>query len=397
MKRALLAASCVALSACSDPATANGTSLYLTLLFGESQFDLRQLFITGTVDEADVFPRSYRPDPAATEKLSSPQTLRALLVDGIADAEAPVNIFVAGVDVTQTPVAEARGTVKPVKGREVTLTLTLKTATSLQFDAGSEGDGGFGFDGGLFRDGGTRDAGGPGDGGAFDGGCQCPNGCCFPGETGCFAPLTRVVPLPDLPPYAFTVAARSSAGVGSFCDDVCDPQRTSFWNGACRCGAQSACGQGQRCAPLADNPNGTNPLRFSCVCDTFSTCNGCCEGTSCVPLLAVSSNRCGSGGFQCRGCPNNTPCTAAGKCQQLVACGLNQCGTSERCEQADFPTCTFAVTNTCQACDPVRANRCNATSTSNNHCFCGASPQCGPKQRCETRNNAFVCVGLFDP
>jgi hypothetical protein len=63
------------------------------------------------------------------------------------------------------------------------------------------------------------------------------------------------------------------------------------------------CESGQRC-------DGT-----SCVCDSTSCANGCCDGTTCVPLASQTRLVCGHGGLACGSCNGMNGCiTASGTC-----------------------------------------------------------------------------------
>lgn len=254
------------LAACRDPAAAAGTALFVTTEF-EPSLNLTRLRVSGTADGAEV-PTTLLPEDSSRE-LRNGETFRVLL-DGAANGtQATVRVQGLRGDAT---VATGEATASVRDGYEVEVTVRLTS--------GPTPDGG--------ADGGT---------GTF---ClDCPDGCCRDGF--CTARTFR------------------TCGVGGVACEACDADRTDTCTprGTCGCGTGPACGLnadrcgGGKCAcgnSAACSP-GLACIGGACRCDP-TTCNGCCEGNSCIP--APNKNQCGKGGATCKKCEKK--CNPDGTC-----------------------------------------------------------------------------------
>jgi len=186
-------------------------------------------------------------------------------------------------------------------------------------------------------------------------------------------------------------------GTGGAVCVACEARRAdSCVAGACRCGTGPQCAPGQTCDAGA------------CVCTPSSCPSGCCQGSMCSSPLFPT---CGDGGMACIACSTQTSDT----CQPNGQCG---CGTAASCQpnqECISGTCRCTPTScvggccsgdtciapavlsacgagagACVACDPQRANVCDAGI-----CGCGSGAQCVSGQRC--LNGTCVCDATSCP
>lgn len=315
--RPAIALLCGALLSC-DPATANGTALFVTVNW-QSGWPIVALRFSGVAQGTPAFATTTRPDAAGPE-LGSPQTVRILLADSLGGQT--VDVTAEGLQADGGVFARGAAGVMAVKGREEELAITLLQEAP---DAGSP-------DAGI-------------DGGNPDGGsCTCKTGCCPAGQTTCAKLNGTYFACPSTP--------------GSTCVSQCDGQASDRCAGtSCACGNHAACGNGLRCAVSSSTS--------SCVCDAKSACNGCCDSpTSCVLRTAEDNSHCGAGGATCDNC-NGGVCTG-GVCGAVNVCTGMTCASGNSCEMVGFPRCQTATA--CFACNALRSDHCGDAATP---CPCG--------------------------
>jgi hypothetical protein len=368
---------------CSDPKTANGTSLYVTNYFSNG-YKVRQLqFIGQNSSGNEVFQRDVRPTPAASDDLASPQTIRILLADNLADSD--LILTVNALDVSGETVEFGTTTVKPVKGVETEATVNMKPFEV--FDSGFVDDDG----GPTVRDAGSFDASLP-DGGVAS--CPCNSTCCVPDAGGidggaCANFGTFVEPLPNgLAPLQISLlfcgVPKSFCGITDLCDGIRANQCAANDAGVnvCSCGsAGQMCPQGSRCTVKS----GVS----SCVCDTWSNCDGCCGATggSANQLCDrnPNNNSCGAAGQQCEACATggqicSSPAWGPGTCSlstKCASCAQGQCCTGQHCAQIGWPTCRLQPgiaggNSSCDSCELGKSDRCSPEG----YCACGREGAC---------------------
>ncbi len=116
-----------------------------------------------------------------------------------------------------------------------------------------------------------------------------------------------------------------------------------------------------------------------------ATCDGCCDGPTCVARAAVTDARCGSGGEACEACPPGAFCKG-GCFQRMDACGPANCAG---CCEGDF--CATGVHNgacghggqLCQLCGD--GAQCEP--------WRGGGGACGGVQMCTPYNCGGCCDG----
>src|SRR5579871_660248 len=154
-------------------------------------------------------------------------------------------------------------------------------------------------------------------------GMSCPNGCCA-GKT-CSAP-----------------SAMACGTAGAMCV-ACDPMTTdSCVAGACKCGMNAPCANGQQCV------NG------ACVCNAASCPSGCCANNACQ---AGNQNAvCGTGGAACANC-GNSQCVN-GVCQGCAMTCKTGCCAGNVCVSPPTQQQCGANAGACMACDPTLTDSC---------------------------------------
>jgi hypothetical protein len=206
---------------------------------------------------------------------------------------------------------------------------------------------------------------------------SCVNGCCDSAGV-CHAPTT--------------LEACGAAGAKCL---ACDSARAdTCHSGACQCGSNPPCGDGNRCV------NG------ACVCDATSCPGGCCDDagrcwqlavdhcgvantarcTACNPLLAdgcKSGCTCGTS----HACVDGQHCLL-GKCVCDATSCTTGCCAGETCTPPSLTACG-ALGAACVTCDPLLADHCTTAG-----CACGtlAVGGCKPGQHC--LNGACMCDAM---
>ncbi len=335
-------------TACTDPLTLNGTSLFVTAQY-DAGLPITQLFVAGRLPAgSDLFTPSYRPDDAGSV-LASPQTVVVLLQSGFGGDTVTVDI--AGYSATGDAVAlgSAQGVIK--EGYQVPIVVPLTPPEVIV----------------QLPDGGS----GSGDGGVKPSDCSCTDSCCIHFGAGvgqCVKGFST-----DLAKFFCGASGATCLGCDPLTADQCTAGK------GCTCGTGSACGSGLLCHD------------GRCVCAP-ETCPGCCsaEGTC---LAGTDKSACGSGGLQCDTCsasgPGGAQCTngvcSSNLCKMLPV-GLERCLSGMGCADAgELPYCAYsAIIGTsseppCTACDYHKADTCGAGGT----CVCGNGTRaCGAKQVC---------------
>lgn len=378
MKRATWAALSVGLvlgASCGAAKVLPGPTTILVKVHLIAAQDIDQLYVTGTVNGFDEFPRTYLPEDAGSP-FNGPQTFRIFLADSEDGKSVEVDVF----GVTQgNPVAAGTATVAVVKQHEVEADIDLSPSNN---DSGPGGGSG----------GGSGTGGGVGTGGGAAGGgtasCGCDGGCCEPSSASCSMP--KQVPLSRLPNGSFTVTDCGAPGMT--CEGACDPVKGFCnGNGKCTCGPNLSCHDGERCVVSGTAGN----LSFACRCDELSGCNGCCANNStCVPVASEDGGRCGAAGSQCEVCNSGgTASICANGICNVPMCQSDKCASGNDCLEVQFPTCTGVLNNRCVACDPLRSNQCSRLNGAQTQgCACGMNKQCDPGEYCDNSSN---CVKLF--
>jgi hypothetical protein len=333
--RPCLVVALLALAACSDPAKANGTALFVVSNW-DAGVEVTQLFFTGRLmGGSDVFKPSYRPDTAGGP-LAPPQSVRVLLQPGFGGS--PVTVQVVGYNADGTPAAFGSTGATLIDGVEVPVNVDLLPAAPPPPS-----------------DGGSR----PGDGGVVitGGDCaQCTKSCCLH----VFNTAVCLSDVPgDLDKYACGAVGKTCRGCDPLIANACDV------SAGCRCGTGPACAQGQFC----------NAGR--CECGPPS-CNGCCTlDGACVAGNAV--DRCGSGGFRCELCGVSPVTCESGVCSLNMCSGSGSASAGGRCasgltvclDAGTFPFCSGGSGSNggaapCKACDYYTSDQCSTKG-----CVCG--------------------------
>lgn len=145
---------------------------------------------------------------------------------------------------------------------------------------------------------------------------------------------------------------------------------------ACDAGCQSSqtCANGAWGACSAPCGSGLSCEAGACKC-TPTSCAGCCEGDVCKSGL--SDGQCGAAGSACAGCPAGQHCDA-GACEGCnpLTCASGCC-SGKTCNAPSVMHCG-GDGGVCAACDPIRANVCDA-----GRCGCGAGAACAAGQSCD--------------
>ncbi len=384
----------VALANCAkDPKTLNGTALYVNNLF-DNTYNVRQLLFIGQNSSGnEVFTRDYRPAMPSATDLTSPQTVRILLSDSLADTE--VTLVVYALDDNAELAEYGASTVKVALGTETDVTVNMKPFVIP--DAGTPVDAGV-------VDAGTFDASLP-DGGVAT--CPCSSTCCIPdagqpdgGRCAFLGAGSYPVPQGGLPPVQVTV---QFCGVPkSFCTaaDFCDLFRANTClqlpsGPTCSCGTSGAiCPAGSRCADI----KGTGV--FGCTCDPYANCQGCCTaGANGNPPSCKDARTglaCGAAGLSCESCTGagtGLICSqapyGAGVCSNSATCvactGVKQCCSGTACLQSDWPVCrkqgpgSGLGGSVCEACEVGKTSQCGRQS---GQCACGEEPPCKTPLAC---------------
>jgi hypothetical protein len=119
-----------------------------------------------------------------------------------------------------------------------------------------------------------------------------------------------------------------------------------------------------------------------------NTCDGCCSGSTCVPLASQTSSKCGDFGDVCKACPSGTTC-------QQGDCGTGTKNPGELCSstaQCDAGECALGVT--CAKDPSTLQNRCLckcSTSVGKTSCSSGCCYDIGSVNACVP---ASVCKPL---
>ncbi len=360
---------------CANPATQNGTALFVVVELGGLNVD--QLATSISTDPTTLL----RPE-SPSGPLGTPQTLRLLLPDSIAGQV--VAVRVSGL-LQKIEVGAGESSATVVLGLETEVRVALKAMpkTDGGVDAGQEcgpdtctgccendvcknGDdlAACGKEGSTCAACGSNDT-------CVGGACA---GCNSTNCAGCCRGSLCVTE----PSVVF-------CGAGGEACRACPPLRSECRaDGECACGNSGVCPLGTRCK------NGT------CTCDAQSCADGCCEGTQCRKGDVL---RCGFAGALCQACDpvRADDCSATGTC----TCGSGpQCGAGQACAGGSC-ICNAAscpngccdgnicrarsidhcgpVGGACTACTAARGNTCEA----NNGCICAAAGRaCGADERC---------------
>jgi hypothetical protein len=165
------------------------------------------------------------------------------------------------------------------------------------------------------------------------------------------------------------------------------PQGDSCSNGNCRCGPnREQCAPGQWCTGVL------NPEEGSCGCANLMEdeehCGNCWTQCDTNETCQSGTCRCGSGGSNCRGQPNNF-CCGGSSCVNLVSdennCGTcgNRCRPGEQCQNGQCRCangCNDGNRCTEDFCYPG-SNRCgHSPKDSDNDGYCDET--CCPGGRC---------------
>ena len=371
-----------------DPKTLNGTALYVNNLFATSKYQIRQLqFVGQNTMGNDVFQSDFRPTPASTTDLSSPQTVRILLSDSLAGTDVVLTVY--AIDANGENAEYGTSTVKVVLGTETDVTVNMKPFEVA--DAGSDGgvDAGRSFDASL-PDGGVAT-------------CSCNQTCCVagaPGQDGGSCAVFGTVRGPvlaGLPP--FQISFLFCGPPKTFCDpnDFCHGIRSDTCISApdggskCSCGNQGDCPPGTRCL-------NKGPGAVACTCDVLSNCDGCCGysdagNPKCFERMDLTPAVCGAAGLACDKCPVSATCTAVGfgvgacsnvASNECISCiGVNKCCSATKCLDAGFPTCRqLPPTKGGSACDSCEFGRSDRCSPITGGCACGIGKPCEGFQFC---------------
>lgn len=281
---------------CGDPATANGTALFVATTWG-SDVTADQLRYTVRRDGGTVVGPETLPAGAGSPLLSG-QTVRVLLPDDLADTLLTVRVDSLA---SGAPTGHGAAEVSPPRGREVNVSVALqKGGGDLTCTA-----------------------------------ANCPNGCCIFGQ--CRLPATS--------PYCGTggkVCGLCGATADNCANGTCrcgqgnpckDGQRCSSGNCICdtRSGCQGCCENGDQCIPFADQGSSKcGAAGYACTSCQSGTCtNGVCTGI-------------GSGCGVCAG-----GCCAGNTCVSSLPGAYPTCSTG-------------VAATACKACDPDRSNVCNS-------------------------------------
>lgn len=314
-----LAAACLGLwlGACET----SPTSAFVEVRF-DPALELTQFTFVLVTAEDTALPQLTRPEEPGGP-LTSPQTIRLLLPEGLHGTE--VALTVVGLRDGEERARDMR-TFTPSAGEEVESAFDLSAPADDRCGGLNPCAPGLRCENGLCV-------------------CDvesCPAGCCD--ESGC---RTR------------TASTCGAAGATCFaCDERSDGCGA---DGSCACGSGPACVQGQRC------------VGGGCVCDGQS-CNGCCEGNTCRGGNDLGA--CGVNGAACQ------PCELGDTCSDGICSGCNPstcggCCTGSRCLDPSFGACGASGV-ACGSCDPLKADNCSEVGT----CRCGEGMPCGNGRQC---------------
>ncbi|MBL8951665.1 MAG: hypothetical protein JNK82_12865 [Myxococcaceae bacterium] len=354
---AVMVASCD----CANPATHNGTALFVIVELGAVSPDQLSFSVSG---EANIFLRPVGP----AGPLPDPQTVRLLLADGRAGQTVTVGVKAFR---QSEPVGSGEASAMVVLGFETEVRVRLMGPKPDAGTCGPEncngccaGDACIAGDqpGACGRGGNVCQACASNDrctGGACEG-CNANNcaGCCR--GSLCITEQN-----------AFVCGA-----AGEACR-ACPPLRAECSpSGECGCGAGGVCGLGQRCKEGV------------CVCDGVSCSDGCCQGNEC---RKADRDRCGFAGSSCTACDQRADSCSNGRCAcgSGPACGPEQlCHDGEcRCNATSCPGCCDG--NICrspsgQYCGP-RGGNCST-------CDSRFSDSCDPQLGCTCGNAGRRCI-----
>ncbi len=391
MRRALVGlALLVAAVSCGTPT--NGTSLFISVAWDDS-WPIAALKFTGTQNSTDAFPPSVLPDPPAGQ-LKGPQSVVILLKDSLGGQQ--VDLAVRGLTADGGVYASATDTVGVVTNVQESVSLTLVAGSGTGGGSAGGGSAGGGSATGGGMGGGSTSAGGGAAGGSgpvgggsamgggsgqSDGGtgggtampCACATGCCAPGLTTCERARGDYFTCGD---------------AGTTCTSPCDSLLADHCTatGACMCGTNPACNPGTRCATV----NGSGP---SCICDTKSNCNGCCDGDNCRGPGTISGSKCGVAGEICDSCSGSSPMCTLGVCSGAIVVCLpsSGCESGKSCDPVGFPVCAFSSNNHCFGCDPAKSNSCGMDV-----CSCGGGSPCGGTDTTCTiqKDGGYACLPI---
>jgi hypothetical protein len=316
----------MASAACTNPATANGTTLFVVSHY-DGGLGLTQLFFTGTLmGGSDVFKPSYRPEMAGAT-LPAPQSVRVLLASGFGGS--PVTVEVTGFNADGTLAAYGSKDSTIVENTEVPVDVDLLPPV---VSISPPSDGGTGVS----------------DGGMPEPSCSdCTTSCCVHLPSG--APRCLSLENSDLRRFFCGKTGETCLGCDPLSADTCDETR------GCLCGNGAACSDGQTC------------YQGHCVCSP-ATCQGCCTADGgCRD--GTHDDQCGTGGLRCESCTtgavggtcNMGVCTT-NKCAQLPSL-TPKCLSGMGCADAGtFPYCDVSAVNmltvACKACDYYTTNEC---------------------------------------
>jgi hypothetical protein len=367
-----------------DPATVNGTALYVVNYFKSGGHIRALLFIGQNEKGNDVFESDFRPNPVSTTDLPVPQKIRILLSPDLGGQKINLSVYAIDEEGELVQFGSAQATAQT--GREVEVQINMDPFSVPKSDAGEDaGD----EDAGFF-DSGTVDSGLP-DGGMIR--CACPTGCCLPGTSVCAKPTVVGADVDGGPRVSYSFLL-TCGRANSFCSGaLCEPSHanTCQADGTCSCGGGAPCAAGQRCADFGAKG-------FACVCDVYSDCRGCCSGASCL-VSNLSQTACGAGGGACELCAFTgggmttfLTCSQSGSnggaqlgvCSSSTTCqdckDAKQCCSGMKCLEAHWPRCRSLNQNVCTACDAIRSDSC---SPSAGNCACGAGLPCRSNELCD--------------
>lgn len=144
------------------------------------------------------------------------------------------------------------------------------------------------------------------------------------------------------------------------------------------------------------------------ACGPVTCASGCCQDGMCAPRALAT---CGTAGAACIACPPGQAdtCSEAGGCacgsgpvcaagqvcaNGVCVCDEKNCGQGccegNVCVAPSLKTCGLKAVR-CVACDPTKADRCDAAGT----CACGGGPACPAGQSCD--GGQCVCTDKSCP
>ena len=117
-------------------------------------------------------------------------------------------------------------------------------------------------------------------------------------------------------------------------------------------------------------------------------CDGCCQGSTCVPQLNQPASACGWGGVACRGCPAGLDCVKGGACvESQPNCSPSNCKGC--CEDAMFCTDGLTAAGGCG----LGGQLCHQCQGATPECVAqpGGGGACGGVQTCNAENCPYGC------